>query len=356
MEKEKFCIYKCVNSFPSDSDLRELYQIENDGRMRTRLLSLYHLTQGKKLHEVIDITLASECSIRSWAKKYQKEGFVGLLELDGRGRYPKLPVEKEPEVKSRIIELQEERSGGRLTGVELKQILKDEFEVSYCLRSVYVLLDRLGFRWISCRSKHPKSSEDAIEAFKNDFPDIVEEVRGDKKETKFEVWWQDEMRIGQQGSLSRVWAEKGTRPRAIQQKQFLSTYIFGACCPEKDKSCGLILPRVDTDMMQMHLQEISKKVDEGYHALILVDRASWHTTEQIQLPDNITLVPLPPYSPELNPMEQLWQQLRKIKLSNSCYDGYEEIVSAAVEAWTTFTDQTGAVQRLCSRDWARIPN
>jgi hypothetical protein len=55
-------------------------------------------------------------------------------------------------------------------------------------------------------------------------------------------------------------------------------------------------------------------------------------------------------------MEQLWQQLRKIKLSNTCYDGYEEIVSAAVEAWTTFTDQSGAVQRLCSRDWAKIPN
>ena len=109
-------------------------------------------------------------------------------------------------------------------------------------------------------------------------------------------------------------------------------------------------------MMQMHLQEISKKVDKGHHALILVDRASWHTTEQIQLPKNITLISLPPYSPELNPMEQLWQQLRKIKLSNACYSGYEEIVSAAVEAWTTFTDQSGAVKRLCSRDWAKISN
>ena len=324
--------------------------------MSKRLLSLYHLKNGKKLSEVIEITLASECSIRSWAKKYSEAGFLGLLEEDGRGRYPKLPKEQEQTVIEEINLMQEERDGGRITGLELQEMLLGKFKIKYCLRSVYVLLDRLGFSWISCRSKHPKTSQEAIDTFKEDFPDIVAEIENKNPKLRFEIWWQDEMRIGQQGSLSRVWAPKGTRPRVVRQRQFLSTYIFGACCPDKDKSCGLILPMVNTDMMQMHLQEISKQVDKGFHALILVDRASWHTTEQIQLPKNITLIPLPPYSPELNPMEQLWQQLRKIKLSNAAYDGYEEIVSAAVEAWTTFTDQSGAVQRLCSRDWAKIPN
>jgi len=355
MKKEKFDIYEIIKKFPDD-DLKKLYQSENNGRMRTRLLSLYHLQNGKKLTEVMDITLASECSIRAWVKRYAEAGFLGLLEEDGRGRYPKLPKEKESEAIEVINNMQEERDGGRITGLELQEMLLKKFDVKYCLRSVYVLLDRLGFSWISCRSKHPKTSQEAIEAFKIDFPDIVGEIKKENPKLKFEIWWQDEMRVGQQGSLSRVWAPKGTRPRVVRQRQFLSTYIFGACCPDKDKSCGLILPRVDTDMMQMHLQEISKKVDKGFHALILVDRASWHTTEQIQIPKNITFIPLPPYSPELNPMEQLWQQLRKIKLSNAAYDGYEEIVAAAVEAWTTFTDQSGAVQRLCSRDWAKIPN
>ncbi len=355
MSDDKFNVYKCLESFEED-ELLKLYRTEKDARMSRRLLSLYHLRSGKKLSEVMDITLASECSIRVWVKKYVEAGFLGLLELDGRGRYPKIPKEQELKVKNRIIELQNMRDGGRVTGLELQQVLADEFEVNYCLRSVYVLLDRLGFSWISCRSKHPKSSQEAIDTFKKDFPDIVDEIKEKNLGLKFEIWWQDEMRIGQQGSLSRVWAARGTRPRVVRQRQFLSTYIFGACCPDKDKSCGLILPRVDTDMMQIHLQEISKSVEKDYHALILVDRASWHTTEQIQLPKNITLIPLPPYSPELNPMEQLWQQLRKIKLSNASYDGYEEIVSAAVEAWTTFTDQSGAVKRLCSRDWAKIPN
>lgn len=316
--------------------------------MSKRLLSLYHLQNGKKLKEVMETTLASECSIRSWTKKYADAGFLGLLEDDGRGRYPKLPKEKELEAIEQINKMQAARDGGRVTGLDLQEMLIKKFDVKYCLRSIYVLLDRLGFSWISCRSKHPKTSQEAIEAFKKDFPDVAEEIKKENPKLKFEIWWQDEMRIGQQGSLSRVWAPKGTRPRVVRQRPFLSTYIFGACCPVEDKACGLILPRVDTDMMQLHLQEISKNVGKGFHALILVDRASWHSTEQIQLPQNITLIPLPPYSPELNPMEQLWQQLRKIKLSNAAYDGYEEIVEAAVEAWTTFTDQSGAVKRLCS--------
>lgn len=355
MQKDKFNIYQSVQNFPNEC-LLTLYRQEKEARMSKRLLSLYHLKKGKRLNEIVEITFASECSIRAWAKKYSEAGFLGLLEEDGRGRYPKLPTNKESEAIKTIKELQAAHDGGRVTGLEIQKMLRTKFEIKYCLRSVYVLLDRLGFSWISCRAKHPKTSDTAIETFKQDFPDLVDKIKEDNPKLKFEIWWQDEMRVGQQGSLSRVWAPKGTRPRAIRQRQFLSTYIFGACCPDKDKACGLILPKVNTDMMQMHLQEISKHVGKGFHALMLVDRASWHTTEQIQLPKNITLIPLPPYSPELNPMEQLWQQLRKIKLSNIAYDGYEEIVSAAVEAWTTFTDQSGAVRRLCSRDWAKIPN
>ena len=353
MENKKFNLYECIEKFPFNN-LKKLYKKETDSRMSKRLLALYHLEQGKKLREVIEITLSDETAIRRWVKKYTKFGLIALYEEDGRGRYTKLPKNQESKAKEEIQKMQDNRDGGRVTGLEIQKMLQEKFQVGYCLRSIYVLLDRLNFSWISCRSKHPKSSQDTIDNFKKDFPDLAKEVIKINPKIKYEVWWQDEMRVGQQGSLSRVWAQKGTRPRVVRQRQFLSTYIFGACCPAKDKACGLILPRVGTDMMQLHLQEISKKVDDGHHALMLVDRASWHTTEQIQLPKNITLMPLPPYSPELNPMEQVWQQLRKIKLSNACYKDYEEILSAAVEAWTTFTDKEGVVNRLCSRDWAKI--
>ena len=68
---------------------------------------------------------------------------------------------------------------------------------------------------------------------------------------------------------------RGQRPRVIRQRQFLNTYIFGACCPDKDKSCALILPECHTGMMQLHLEEISKNIEDGFHAIIIIDLASW---------------------------------------------------------------------------------
>lgn len=167
-----------------------------------------------------------------------------------------------------------------------------------------------------------------------------------------DVWFEDEARIGQQGTLTRIWAKKGTRPRVPRQQQYLSTYVFGAVCPAKDESFSLILPASNTGMMQVYLNELAKEIAPGRHAVLVIDRAGWHTTAKLQVPANITLLPLPPYSPELNPMEQLWQQLRQGWLANRCYADYEAIVEACCEAWNGFTSKVNAVRNLCSRTWA----
>jgi hypothetical protein len=125
-----------------------------------------------------------------------------------------------------------------------------------------------------------------------------------------DVWFQDEARVGQQGTMTRVWAKKGTRPRIIRQRQYESAYLFGAVCPLKDKAIGIVMPRVNIGAMQMHLDLMSKKVPRGRHALLVLDRAGWHTSHRLKPYTNITLLPLPPASPELNPTEQVWQQLR----------------------------------------------
>ncbi len=160
------------------------------------------------------------------------------------------------------------------------------------------------------------------------------------------------MRAGQQGSLSRSWAIKGTRPRRIRQRQFKSSYIFGAICPRKDKGVALVLPYANTEAMQLHLNEISNNVTNGYHAVIVMDKAGWHLANDLNIPSNITIVKLPPYSPELNPMEQVFQQLRKLKLSNACYNDYEEIDLACAEAWNSFVYPRGNIKKLALRDWA----
>jgi len=340
--------------FIQDYDFLATYKVERDPRVKIKLLALHHLQQGKSIQEVADITLYAAKAVKFWLEDFVDFDYEGLLERPGRGRKPRLPPEQEEEFKYKLTELQDARKGGRVLAEDIKDLLTEKFDCRYALSGVYALLDRLNLVWVSGRSKHPKNSEEAIDLFKEVFPAEVENVKSYLDTDNIEVWWQDESRIGQQGSLSRVWATKGTRPRVVRQRQFLSTYIFGAVCPDRDVGCALILPECNAGMMQIHLDEIAKKVKKGNHAIMLMDRASWHTTEALNVPKNISLLPLPPYSPELNPMEQVWQQLRKIKLSNLNFKDYDHIVDSCCEAWNTFCDVDGNIKNLCTRDWAQI--
>ncbi len=172
--------------------------------------------------------------------------------------------------------------------------------------------------------------------------------------TQVDIWFQDEMRVGQQGTLTRLWAPTGTRPRVVRQQQYDYAYVFGAVCPERDEAVGLVLPTVNTEMMTLHLQALSAAVPVGRHALVVVDGAGWHGPSVAEGVDNVTLLKLPPAAPELNPTEQVWQQLRQDHLANRCFSGYEDIVQSCCEAWNAFTGLPGAIRQLCTRQWAAL--
>jgi transposase len=335
-------------------DFLSTYKVEQNSRIKIKLLALHHLQAGKTIQEVSKILLYDRRSIRHWLHMFALFDYEGLIDKKGRGRKPRLCKIYEDSFRERLDDIQESKKGGRITVYDIQQLLADEFNCCYSRSGVYALLDRLNVVWISARSKHPKHSEEAIEQFKKEFPEEVKRIRDKIDSNKIEVWWQDECRIGQQGSLSRVWATKGTRPRVVRQRQFLSTYIFGAVCPDRDIGCALVLPQCNAGMTQLHLDQISEHVQKNYHGIVLMDRASWHTTEALNVPENISLKPLPPYSPELNPMEQVWQQLRKIKLSNTNFKNYDHIVDSCCEAWNCFCDEDGNIQDLCTRDWANF--
>lgn len=167
-----------------------------------------------------------------------------------------------------------------------------------------------------------------------------------------DIWFQDEARVGQRGTLTRTWAKRGSRPRLTRQQQFEYAYIFGAVCPASSQSVGLVLPASNSFGMREHLKEIAKTVPEGRHAVLILDGASWHTTKKIRIFKNLSIMILPAASPELNPVEQIWQQLRDNWLANRCYDGYEAIVDACCHAWNWFVDLPGKIQQLCTREWA----
>lgn len=131
-----------------------------------------------------------------------------------------------------------------------------------------------------------------------------------------------------------------------------STWIFGAICPERGVGAALVLPRCNAEAMQWHLEEISSQVKPGAHAVLIVDQAAWHTTEKLIVPSNITIMPLPPRSPELNPVENIWQFMRDNWLSNRIFKSHDEIVAICCEAWNKLIDQPWRIMSIGLRDWA----
>ena len=114
------------------------------------------------------------------------------------------------------------------------------------------------------------------------------------------------------------------------------------------------MPFADTQAMQAHLDEISRNVAKDAHAVLLLDRAGWHTTDKLRIPRNLTLILLPSRAPELNPVENIWQYLRANWLSNRVFETYDEIIEASCQAWKNLTALPGVIKSIALRDWAHV--
>ena len=143
----------------------------------------------------------------------------------------------------------------------------------------------------------------------------------------------DEARLGQQGTLTRVWAKTGSRPTAIRQTRYEWIYPYAAVEPATGGSVALLAPNADTGTVNAFLRMLSKELQSGEHAVLILDGAGWHKSKALAVPDNVTCLLLPAYSPELNPVENLWHYLRSHYLSNRAYRDYDHLLDAGGEAW-----------------------
>jgi transposase len=173
--------------------------------------------------------------------------------------------------------------------------------------------------------------------------------------TPVEVWFQDELRVGQKGTVRRVWAATGGRPRVPRGLGFKWTYLFGAVCPGRGAAAGLVLPVANADAMALHLEAISAQVAPGAHAVVVLDGAGDHGAGALagRVPANLSLLPLPPYSPELNPVELVRQDLRRRDLANRVFADLEAVVDACCQAWNRLVAERQRLVSLTDFAWTR---
>lgn len=140
----------------------------------------------------------------------------------------------------------------------------------------------------------------------------------------------------------------------MQDTLYASAYLFGAVCPQRGVSAGLVMPRAETEGLNAHLAEIARTVASGAHAILVLDGVGWHKSNDLVIPDTISLLTLPPYVDELNPVENIWQYLRGNQVGHRLYDSHSAIVEVCCQAWNFLIAAPATITSIAARDWANV--
>lgn len=272
----------------------------------------------------------------------------GLFDKKRKGRPPKLKKEKESFLVKRIQSgVTSQDPVSVLKGRYIKKILKTEFKTKYSLSGVYDLLRRLNFKRIKPRPCHEKNDKKLMAQWVEiTLPNKVDEIKSSFPNKKIQLWFQDEMRFGEKTKISSEWKLSGTAWSQVKQTGYRNCYIFGAVTPDSGERVGVIFPKCDSEAMNIHLSLISKELKENVQALLILDQAGWHASSQkLKVPNNITLLNLPAYSPELNPVERLWLWLKENYLANLFISKKDDLTKIGCRIWNQLDSKR--VKSIC---------
>ena len=333
----------------SGKGLRRLARSSRDAKQVRRLLALAVILDGGSRTEAARIGGVTLQIVQDWVLRFNAEGPDGLIHRKAPGKAPTLTAEQRAALRG---------GGGRPNPARRRGALAADRPRAVAVGGVPGVGERGddGAGTAGARLPQALGASAALRpepggggAFKKVSRSMWTRS-GPRPGTRVELWFQDEARIGQKNKITRRWARRGTRPRAPHDQRTAWAHIFGDICPAEGKGAGLVMPFCDTAAMQTHLIEISATVAPDAHAVLILDQAGWHLARALAAPENITILPLPPRPPELNPVENVWQFRRDNWLSNRVFKGYDDIVAHGCVAWTT---RPWHIRTIGRRAWAK---
>ena len=336
------------------AELERLEREEKEARQARRLRIVILALKGYTAPAIAMSLGLSRRVCQAWVYRYNEQGRKGLEDQRGKSPREVLTGEQETLMRQRLEQGPiPEDNVCSLRGVDIQRILAVEFGVLRSLPAVYYLLHQLGYSYLRPRPRHRKSNAQAQMEFQRQLPEALRQIAVDHPGKRLSVYFQDESRFGQQGTMTNVWARKGSRPVAVRQTEYEYLWVLGAVCPETGHAEGLLSPRLNTAVVNVFLQQFSSTLADDAHAVMIWDGAGFHTSKQLRVPENITLVQLPPYSPELNPIENLWHYLKSHYWSNRAYADYAELEEAAVKAWRMAVLTPELMKTVCSAPYVK---
>ncbi|WP_341822251.1 IS630 family transposase [Wolbachia endosymbiont (group A) of Clivina fossor] len=284
--------------------------------------------------KVVQIYRITRTTLMKWITRF-KEGGVNAFKIQpGRGVKPKLSYKQQEEIKNVIAE-----EGANLTAKKLKIIIEKMFSIEVSKSTAHRLMQKLGFSYITPRPVHNKQDKNKQEEFKKNLNETI--VTYPEKE----LFFFDESRFGTHSKIGHGWFKKGIRTQVKVKLGRQNFYLYSAVNPRNGESSSLFVPNVNTDCMNIFLEQMSQYLGTR-EAFLVVDCAGWHRSKGLKIPQNITLIYLPPYSPELNPVERLWQYLKDNLIKNRIYDSVSLLEDTVCAFIRNITESS--IKTICS--------
>ena len=302
------------------AEVRDAFKAEKNVKHRQKLQVIrLGFTGVHTSAEIAEIAGCCKASVTNWVRDFREGGIANLLKTNYEtvGRKPSL----DEEVCGQLIEGL--RAGRWKRMKEMRKWLSCEHGIELSNGGMQYWLIKVGASLKVPRKSHVKKIESQSQEFKEGLAKKLEHLELDTNKA-FRLWVVDEHRYGLISVLRRCWTLRGVRPTSPYQTKYQWGYVYGGLEVTTGKCEFLYTPTVTLEISNAFLKQISKSDPDAEHVIIW-DGAGFHQRKKLEnIPRNIHLIRLPPYSPELNPIEQLWDQVAVV-YANNVYETLTEI-------------------------------
>jgi transposase len=336
----------------SPDELKARYRQATDPVARSPWHILWLLAQGQSTEEVARHIGYSKKWIYAVVRRYNAEGpdGVGDRRHANRGGTPLLSQAQQAELRAALAGPAPD--GGLWSGPKVAGWMATKLGRKVPPPRGWEMLQRLRYRSYAPRPRHDRSDPQVQVQFKTALPTVLQTVQSAPPAASIELWSSDEHRVGLKPILRRIWCPQGQRPLVAVRPRYQWLYVYGFVCPTTGQTFWLLLPTVSIPAFNVALGEFSEAVGAGpdKQVLLVLDRAGWHMSPQVQVPTGLHLVFLPPYSPELQPAERLWS-LTDEPLANRPWRDLDELMEVQAERCRTLQQMPDVVRARTHFHW-----
>lgn len=326
----------------------ELHRKEKTGWKKNRLLAVKLASKGEhSSNQIAELCGISRGRFFEWMKKVRNEGLEGLLSRGQSGR----PEGWRKDVKQEVIEEFEKKLKAHefTTLEEARRWLLEKHKIDVSYNRVWYWAKKLKGVLRVPRPSHSKKDPAAAAEFRDNLTEKLEELKL-APGTKAKIWVMDEARFGLHTMMRKVWSVRGLRPVVKAQTKYEWDYLYGSLEVTGGEAHFCQISRVNLECDRLYLQDLARQDPQAVHILIR-DQAGFHLRDgDCRVPENVRIVDLPPYSPELNPCEQLWD-LIKDDLGNRIYKTIEELRESMDGVLQRWWGDAEKVLSLIGRPW-----